>query len=650
MKTDSAPRRHPREPLATNRIVAAAMAVLILGVGLILADDYGISTDEVLNAKIGELAVRSYVSAQALLDYLRYGSVLAHHGPSYFMLQFASSKIMPALLPSWSAADGRHFANFMAFALGMVSFNALASRLMRKSSALVATLFFALQPLVFGHAFINQKDTPFLGFFLATVALGMIAADRWLADSRTSQADLSLSLPRLAAQEWRASSRKTRTLGWVSLAGAVALLLFLFVTSPALSVAKEIVRQAYEGRAWPPLQSAFDRLAQDAHKTPLDAYLLKASWAYWMGRVVITTMAAVLGAVVLKRVFPTTTREGWRSYGRSLMLAAAAGILLGITVSIRPIGGLAGVLVSLYWIYRMGLRGLGALAFYWLVAAITCYLTWPYLWPWPAEGFLESLGFAAAFPAHSTLFQGRIVSSKDLPAVYFPVLTAIELTEPVLPLAVAGVVVAVSRLRKRRMDAGVAAVLACWLLIPLTGLYGLGMGIYGNIRQLLFVLPPIFLASGLGIAWLLSLLRRVWMQSVLVGCLLAPGLIGIISLHPYEYTYFNSLVGGASGAAGWYEQDRFCTSYREAMAFVNAQASAGDLVVVYGAPQAASPYARDDIQVVASDEIGIEDGDYLLTCKFWLGGDFSEDGFEKVFDVRRGSAVYAEVYRREAGN
>jgi len=34
------------------------------------------------------------------------------------------------------------------------------------------------QPLLFGHAFINQKDTPFMGFFVLSVVVGLAVVDR----------------------------------------------------------------------------------------------------------------------------------------------------------------------------------------------------------------------------------------------------------------------------------------------------------------------------------------------------------------------------------------------------------------------------------------------------------------------------------------
>jgi hypothetical protein len=57
-----------------------------------------------------------------------------------------------------------------------------------------------------------------------------------------------------------------------------------------------------------------------------------------------------------------------------------------------------------------------------------------------------------------------------------------------------------------------------------------------------------------------------------VICLL-PSVFGIVSLHPYEYIYYNSFVGGVSGAEGRFETDYWAISFREAAEYVNENAS-----------------------------------------------------------------------------
>jgi hypothetical protein len=45
----------------------------------------------------------------------------------------------------------------------------------------------------------------------------------------------------------------------------------------------------------------------------------------------------------------------------------------------------------------------------------------------------------------------------------------------------------------------------------------------------------------------------------------AEQIVTLVRLHPYEYVYYNHLVGGIRGAAGRYELDYWATSYREAV-------------------------------------------------------------------------------------
>ena len=78
---------------------------------------------------------------------------------------------------------------------------------------------------------------------------------------------------------------------------------------------------------------------------------------------------------------------------------------------------------------------------------------------------------------------------------------------------------------------------------------------------------------------------------------MVPGIYSLIRLHPYQYIYFNRLVGGVQGAAGKYELDYWATSYREAALFLNENAPPGSRVAVYGPVEIVSPYTRSDTQL-----------------------------------------------------
>ena len=55
---------------------------------------------------------------------------------------------------------------------------------MKPYAALAAAALFSWQPMLWGHAFINPKDPPFLSFFLASICLGFEMVDRLTMDNK----------------------------------------------------------------------------------------------------------------------------------------------------------------------------------------------------------------------------------------------------------------------------------------------------------------------------------------------------------------------------------------------------------------------------------------------------------------------------------
>src|SRR5271157_5792748 len=119
-----------------------------------------------------------------------------------------------------------------------------------------------------------------------------------------------------------------------------------------------------------------------------------------------------------------------------------AGIILGLTISIRVIGPLAGLLVLIYAIIKFPRKIITALPFYGLIAVITLYLTWPYLWKAPITNLLSSIKVMSAFPnIVPVLFMGTVYPANELPRRFFPTLLVLQLTETALILIVIGFMV-----------------------------------------------------------------------------------------------------------------------------------------------------------------------------------------------------------------
>lgn len=92
---------------------------------------------------------------------------------------------------------------------------------------------------------------------------------------------------------------------------------------------------------------------------------------------------------------------------------------------------------------------------------------------------------------------------------------------------------------------------------------------YDNFRQILFLIPPIFLLAGIALDAIFQFARKWWVRSILLFILVLPGIYWCWNLHPYEYIYYNSLVGNIEGAKNRFDLDYWMTSFRETTLFLN---------------------------------------------------------------------------------
>lgn len=625
-------------------LLIAALVLISLVVGFVIGDDYGMSADEPENARVGQLAARAYGSLEAYEAYMVHGEVLAHHGPSYFMPWQAGSRLLLRLFPCWHITDGRHFITYLTYLIGLASFFILARRLLERRYALLATLLLGTQPMFFGHAFINQKDTPFWVFFLASLVTGMGAVDRILDSKAIPVSDPEGSDDPAVGPSVEASPRALlKWAGWSLVALSAAVVLDVLSVEIAFEAAANLVRQAHRGEAWPVVSRAYHFIAEDADKLSVAVYLGKLEFAYWRLRVPLMLFAISLGAFGMRIARPKAWRRLWDRCRKSVLHFTGAGILLGLAISIRPIAAFAASLVVLYWFLRSEGRGAGLVIPYALSTAATAYSTWPYLWDAPYERFVESALFTGSF-ARPTRYMGRIVMTDSLPCHYFPNYLFTELTEPAVVLLLLGVAAMALRWIRRKGSRAALSVLVVWVAVPLFGLIALNVGVYGNLRHLLFVVLPLMIIAGLGLQWTLEMLPGERLRMGVILLMLLPGILGLVRLHPYQYTYFNSLVGGVGGAAELHVLDRWCTSYREAMEYVNREARDGALVASQIQEDVAQPFARDDIEVVRWQPSLAGNVDFMLTCSFHIGEWRGEPSWQRVLAVGRGGAVLGEVY------
>ena len=628
----------------------AALLAMAAVVGMLLVRTYGVSWDEVDNVAVGEAARRAYAGSK---DYFALPG-LVEHGPLYFMIFTATSETIHRILPLWSLADGRHITTYATFLFGALSFYVICLRLLSRKSALMATILFSTQPILFGSAFVNQKDIPFMTFFLAVIASGLVGVDGWGAFSgeRPGQPpeSLGLTLRRFtehAAADWRELGESAKRHFYVLLTIGTLIIVDLFLVGLLRHLGASVLEAAYYRRALWPIQRLFDLIAVDAYKTPLQLYVEKFGSLFSVLRLGISfLLVLVLVSIVFARRVLDSIGKLWRgSWSKDLYpYWLGSAVFLGCAICIRQVGVLAGALLSLYMLYRGRARAVLPLLLFWLVAAVVAYVTWPYLWVDPVHRILESFSKLDVYN-HRVVFRGHIFSSSELPWIYLPELTSLQLTEPAVILAGVGLPVLAWKSLRRASDPLVVGLLIGWIGAPTYWLIFRGAAIYGGIRHLLFVLPPVLILAGAGIEAILDRVHRPWPRRAILSLILIPGLWGIISLQPYEYTYFNSFVGGVSGAYGEYNQDYWCTSIKEATETVNRVAGPAQALMIFGQVQNAIPYARSDLQI-ESQYSPLWEADFVVLCKDARATRWNPDDFRLIYQVHRGGAVYAEVWER----
>ncbi len=142
----------------------------------------------------------------------------------------------------------------------------------------------------------------------------------------------------------------------------------------------------------------------------------------------------------------------------------------------------------------------------------------------------------------------------------------------------------------------------------------------------------------------------------LVILVLLPGLYWDWQLHPYQYTYYNSLVGGVAGAFRSYDGDYWLSAYKDAIEYVNQVAPENASVNVWGNKKITLPYARADLKLMVSfntKDPGYPRNtltDYAIISTYSNADQSCFPDSREIYQVRRGGAVLAVVKQVDKGD
>ena len=147
----------------------------------------------------------------------------------------------------------------------------------------------------------------------------------------------------------------------------------------------------------------------------------------------------------------------------------------------------------------------------------------------------------------------------------------------------------------------------------------------------------------------LNKISQNWVRVLLLAALAFPGIYSTAKLYPYEYVYYNSLVGGSAGAADRYELDYWRISLREMALELNKVAAPESLIVVTRSAGLLARYTRPDLIVdkPINSILDLDHGyDYIVHVALGEGGDLYPDVKSLITIERDGAVLVTAKYVR----
>ena len=138
---------------------------LLILLGILLHGSYSIPMDETIMHNLGIKAVEYIQGISPWPD----DPANRYHGPLVEIIIHSTQRLLGTSEVAAMAAV-RHFITYLFFVGGVVAFYFLARRQTKSDLlAMIGALFLVLSPRIFGHAFFNSRDIPFMALFTVSM-------------------------------------------------------------------------------------------------------------------------------------------------------------------------------------------------------------------------------------------------------------------------------------------------------------------------------------------------------------------------------------------------------------------------------------------------------------------------------------------------
>ena len=234
-------------------------------------------------------------------------------------------------------------------------------------------------------------------------------------------------------------------------------------------------------------------------------------------------------------------------------------LFIAITISIRPMGILLPILFIFFFtltnLDRYKLKNFSLIIVFVFLTFFFTFLFWPYLWDNPAN-LINSLKSMSKFRfLGEVFFNGEYYIAKYMPWYYIPVNVLITTPLFVIVLFLIGSIVISKKLLLKLISLEndkeniwsnnlelflFYSLMIIFLTIIL--IIELNATVYTGWRQVYYIYPSIIFISVFGIKVLIEKINFKKFINFLLIVFICFNLTWIIKNHPYQYTYFNTLI------------------------------------------------------------------------------------------------------------
>lgn len=272
------------------------------------------------------------------------------------------------------------------------------------------------------------------------------------------------------------------------------------------------------------------------------------------------------------------------------------GLLFGLTQTFRTVG------FSIYFVYlgyflysnRWNIKEFLDFILELFIIAVFSLFVSVSLFPWLGSNFFANF-YSLLLDAKSfgnwddtIFFEGKFLFKGDRPWYYL--FTWIFITTPVFILGL--IFLIPFKFRKLINNKLFVVSLLAFFVNILLYLF-LQPVVYNGIRHFLFLVPLMVIMSSVVLYEITKNKKAFVVFSAFILLNAVSILRTFTILHPYEYIYFNELIGGLKGASGRYELDYWGATYKEATDWIvnNADVTQADIIYSCGVDYAVDYYS-----------------------------------------------------------